>query len=434
MSKNFSVTLPLKLSFLSIRNQENSEVWWPCAFFQDYSHLSRWFETNKPLGVDMRQIAKQWIEAVQCDAVKASEVIALVLGPRTLQEQVIIFSSNFGEQKQILICLSEMYEKYKCVPGWIDAVSMGTDLEYNAAILERAEKDITSSSACTGQFSTVDDHPPANKKVSKKNATATISKKLAGRKVDIVKSPKVSSAKYKGPPYCPLSPNTTPKKKSVVRDMRGKRKFSHPQNQLTSPDISVVTAENGMITMASFREAITLLRKAGYRQLKGKFCNPDVTNPSLDQYVEGRDYFSTETAFRKNLCAYGVECTATEWSKAEEDKISSWIRYSIVVGLRGKMEFVDVDPLGQSQVHSFLLKLGYKWRSPYYIEPGKAAKVTGGLFLSGGYLKDGDGGLWTRIARFGLPSGCDFSKLSSDERMKLELYFCDCPSLNTLYV
>ena len=72
MSKNFSKTLPLKLSFLSIWNQENNEVWWPCAFFQDYSHLSQWNETTQPLGVDMRQIAKQWIQAVQCDATKAS--------------------------------------------------------------------------------------------------------------------------------------------------------------------------------------------------------------------------------------------------------------------------------------------------------------------------------------------------------------------------
>ena len=434
MSKNFSKTLPLKLSFLSIWNQENNEVWWPCAFFQDYSHLSQWNETTQPLGVDMRQIAKQWIQAVQCDARKASEVIALVLGPLSLQEQVIIFSSNFGEQKQILLCLSEMYEKYKSIPGWIEAVSIGTDLEYNAAILERTQKDITNSPSCTGQFSPVDDHPPASIKESKKNATAKTAKKLTGRKAGVVKKPKVSSAKHKVLRDRYLSPSPSPKKKSAVHNMIGKRKNSHSKNQLTSPDVSVVSAENGYITISSFREIINLLRRAGYRQTKGKFCNPNVNNPSLGQYVEGLDYFSTETAFRKNLCAYGVECTDTEWSKDEEEKISSWIRYSIVVGLRGKMDFVEVDPLGQNQVHSYLLKLGYKWRPPYYIEPGRAALMTGGLFLSGGYLKDGDGGLWTRIARFGLPSGCDFSKLSSDERMKLELYFCDCPSLNTLYV
>lgn len=483
MRSQIPASIPMSVCFLQINRDDGSpDLWWPYAVFDSYAHLAYWHSDAKPRSIFLPPITRIWFKAVFEDQKKGKEVFAIKLGQTSINQDTVIFSADFGERKSVALGLGEHLNDHINIPDWVDAVEIATELEYNEF---EARQAMHTSDARLDQACAVSDDTPvpvpeptktASKKAgSKKNSkkvnldciaavvetqdgvafssesnaytTAKTPKKNTLKKNDpkkgagkvpakkTVAAPK-AIAKYRYSAKVPQAPSTPAINQKVV-NMRVKRESPRvKKNQLVLAIPSPAESQgldDEQIAIGKFDAVFALLRKAGYRCTGNKYCNPFVSKPTLPKYVEGRDYFSDISAFRKHLCAYGVDCAGTEkWSDDDKKQIESWVRYSIVVALRGMTEFKKCTPLDFGDVHRMLLKLGFKYINPYYFEPGCKAKQVDGLYLNGGWKKDGEDGLWARIARFGLSSSCDFSTLSADERMKLELYLCDCPFIDTL--
>ena len=482
MKSQISASIPLNVCFLQInRDDALPDLWWPYAIFDNYGHLAHWHSNAKPRSVFLPPISRMWYSAVFDDQNKGNQVFAIKLGYTLLSHDTIIFSNDFGERKSIALGLGEHINDHMKIPDWANAVEIATELEYNE--FEARQAMDTSDASMDQTYPVSDDTSVPVPDPTKKASTKAVSKKYS-KKVHLdciaaviktedgvanssennasskakapkntlqknhpkkgagkvpakkaVAAPKVFT-KYRHSSKVAQAPSTPSIHQTIVNVKVNRESPRVKKNQSVLAKSSPAKSQrldDDQIAIGKFDAVFALLRKAGYRCIGNKYCNPFVSKPNLPKYVEGRDYFSDISAFRKHLCAYGVHCIGAEkWSDHDKKQIDSWVRYSIVAALRGMTEFKKCTPLLFGEVHKLLLKLGFKYQSPHYFEPGCKPKKVDGLCINGGWKKDGEDGLWARSARFGLSSSCEFSNLSADERMKLELYLCDCPFIDTL--
>jgi hypothetical protein len=212
----------------------------------------------------------------------------------------------------------------------------------------------------------------------------------------------------------------------------------------SSPESSIQSVKTKMPAMIPdfHQEVFPLLAKVGLKCVRGKYFLQGV-NPSDDGLVLDKDYFENVTRLRQYLCAYGIETQGFELSVHQQKTLMLWMSTAIVPGLRGLKGEVKPELrtlLRGSQVHSMLMRLGFKYRAAdaYYFLPGEKPRVIGGLCMNGRKLiRDelrNDDGLLMYLARFGLPQSCTFNKLTDDERLHLEYHISQFTRVDNLYV
>jgi len=121
---------PSKTIFLKISRNNAPELWWPCAVFSGYSHLSRWSKATN--AVDLRPIARKWFEEARLNDEKLTERLAITLGP-TIIEDAVIFESDFGEELEVATNLGDLFITFMNIPGWLKAVDIATDIDDKAS-------------------------------------------------------------------------------------------------------------------------------------------------------------------------------------------------------------------------------------------------------------------------------------------------------------
>ncbi len=256
---------------------------------------------------------------------------------------------------------------------------------------------------------------------------------------------RAKSAKAKQVQAEPMDFSTPKEKTSIPRFQKGKvnneskAQTIHdtpPSTRLlgssgASPDLSTTSTTSSQSTtssafllpakLPSFNEVQPLLKRCGFKFPNGRFILPGV-DPSTDEFEEDRDYFSSASRLRRYLCAYGLDCQGFEWSDAEYECLSLWIRTAIVPGLWFEKRIPDECRVLLRAVHGVLMKLGFTYKSDgtYYL-PGVKPKIAAGLSMNGRMML-GENGLLVYLARFGLPENCTFGNLAIHERNRLEYH------------
>ena len=160
------------------------------------------------------------------------------------------------------------------------------------------------------------------------------------------------------------------------------------------------------------------LTRAGFIFRKNLYCHPGMDPIKNSVAVEGRDYFTNEESFRRDLCAYGLD-ESDKWTEDEREKIETWVRYTIF-GFPDSESIMPIyKEVSPSQVWKLFEKIGFKhdwkhtelWSFPTFND-GRDG-VLGMTSFSNEY------DLWTRIARFGFPENSKFDNITDVDRMRL---------------
>jgi hypothetical protein len=184
----------------------------------------------------------------------------------------------------------------------------------------------------------------------------------------------------------------------------------------------------------SFEEVRTSLKKGDYVFRDGVYCRPGMDPTKNKEAQVGEGYFKDEQAFRKYLCAYGVDGERNKWTEEDASLIQKWVRYTVVKSVSGEGGIPDNEPLAGAKATSFLKMLGFRFCTvkgvqDVYALPGvlKGEEIVGvNCFV------DGQHGIWSHLARFGLPENCYLHGFSDMDMLNLELYICCNDKIETL--
>jgi hypothetical protein len=185
----------------------------------------------------------------------------------------------------------------------------------------------------------------------------------------------------------------------------------------------------------SFGEVRKSLEMGGYVFRDGVYCRPGM-DPTKNQKAQvGEGYFEDEQSFRKYLCAYGVDGERNKWTEEDASLIQKWVRYTVVKSINGEGGIPENEPWTGNRASSFLFyKLGFKACTlkglhDVIVLPGVAkGKEIVGLNC----FKGGQDGIWSHLARSGLPEICYRSRASDRDMLNLELYVCCNDKIETL--
>jgi hypothetical protein len=181
----------------------------------------------------------------------------------------------------------------------------------------------------------------------------------------------------------------------------------------------------------SFEEVRKSLKKGGYVFRDGIYCRPGMDPTQNTKAQLGEGYFEDEQSFRKHLCAYGVDGDREKWTEA--DLIQKWVRYTVIKSVSGDGGKLEYEPFDGSRAINILLnRLGFRIRrslEDVIVLPG----VSKGQEIVGLNCFDaGQDGIWSYLARFGLPDNCYNFGVSDRDMLSLELYISGNAEIDTL--
>jgi hypothetical protein len=223
-----------------------------------------------------------------------------------------------------------------------------------------------------------------------------------------------SGSKRKSPPTVAL----TSVKKEGAPSTQSKKSKTTPLSEAVIP---------------SFEEVRKSLKKGGYVFRDGIYCRPGMDPTKNTKAQLGEGYFEDEQSFRKHLCAYGVDGDRGKWTKDDATLIKDWVRYTVVKSVSGEGGKVEYEPLDGARATNFLLRrLGFR------IQKGLQDVIVLPDVPKGEEVVDvncfvyGQHGIWSHLARSGLPEKCYLSGVSDRDMLSLELYVSSNAEINTL--
>lgn len=182
--------------------------------------------------------------------------------------------------------------------------------------------------------------------------------------------------------------------------------------------------EPRMYAFPTFEQIKPFLEKSGFRFGPSLYCRPV---KSLRDAVPGEDRFQELTAFRRDLCARGLDGKCPEWTEDEAFLVERWVRFAIlrVAPVNGRLP--EYKLLTTEEAKGLLTAIGFTFNnhySWYWIPDANRADPFPGLDC---FEKDvGKNGLFAYLSRQGFPSNCDFGKITPAERLSLELFMAYC--------
>jgi hypothetical protein len=187
---------------------------------------------------------------------------------------------------------------------------------------------------------------------------------------------------------------------------------------LTSETVKAVQGRDEVVLL-TFQDVKSPLEAAGFVFRENLYCRPGMDPKQHPSAVVGQDYFTTEQAFRENLCAYGLE-DCDKWTKDTRGSVEPWIRYSIVKSLRSRTHIPGFHSINGKRAWNILQKLGFREKHTKmginYLFPGAKSDELGTLQF------DDQKAFYIHLRRFGLPDNCNYDQITVDERIQLETY------------
>ena len=462
-------------------DKEGNDPQWPCLVFEDADTLQTYLPQHRMAGLSKDVVNLLGIQRyLATPETFQADSVAVLLGPEHRGREKIVFdphSADCGETIQ------ECFASCQQTPGWMDALKelgermteycptnrapisldgddgedsplvlgpLGELDEEESSLAQTSNTDSDKDSSVGHQDDTTVEHSTTSSydRVSggSGSLSSTNSDYLQSSEADLAATPKQSNAMTptatKRKKRVTLDPQTVvkPNKRTKAKGKRQKAVKSPPpsapkrkrQPAIKSPRPSARKAKSTTKSkplkyvdddkIPTLKDVMQLLRKIKCKQNGRYWCLPGV-NPSDPSAVEGQDYFANGELLRKHLCAFGIDGTAL--NVTEKATLQKWIRCAIIPSLRNETALPSEalqDPPGVKACWSLLQKIGFSYRSGKYCTPN--AKES--------FHMDGSYGLWANLARHGLPSDCDFSKITNLERLKLELFIADCPDVDTL--
>jgi hypothetical protein len=188
--------------------------------------------------------------------------------------------------------------------------------------------------------------------------------------------------------------------------------------------------------LPSFEEVRKSLKKGGYVFRDGIYCRPGMDPTKNTKAQLGEGYFEDEQSFRKHLCAFGVDGDRGKWTEDDEILIREWVRYTVVKSVSGEGGKVEYELLDGTRATNLLLnRLGFRKlnglnRLNDVIVLPDVPK--GGEVVGVNCFVDGQHGIWSHLARSGLPENCYLSGVSDRDMLSLELYVSSNAKIDTL--
>jgi hypothetical protein len=196
------------------------------------------------------------------------------------------------------------------------------------------------------------------------------------------------------------------------------------------------TDDSTEVVITIFEEVRTSLERGGYVFRDGVYCRPGMDPAKNENALLGEGYFEDEQSFRKHLCAFGVDGDRDKWTEEDESLIQEWVRYAVVKRINEDGVIPEYDQWSGSTASNFLLKrLGFR-----RLEKNRGLRVVyvlpevpkGAESVDVNCFEDSQDGIWSHLARFGLPDNCHLSGVSDREILNLELYICSNKEVETL--
>jgi len=223
-------------------------------------------------------------------------------------------------------------------------------------------------------------------------------------------------------------------KKATPPASKSKKKSPNARPSLQgkeAPSTKKKPAKTDELEIPSFGQVRKSLEKVGYTfklPSRGKqiYCRPARDGG-------GKEFTSVE-AFRADLCAYGVSCRCGRptgdqnveeacecWTEDQAFKIHLWVRYCVIQGRTKTVKFHELSP---GDAMRMLRLIGFN-----YLNAGLGASATAyphvtcrEVGIEGKTMFENDKDLFNHLSRFGLPSSCDFAKITAEERASLEYF------------
>jgi hypothetical protein len=190
------------------------------------------------------------------------------------------------------------------------------------------------------------------------------------------------------------------------------------------------TEVHEQLALLQFEDVKETLKVAGFVFKKTRYYRPGMDPKQNKSAVLGQDYFTTEQAFRENLCAYGLE-DCDKWTEDNRYEVNTWVRYSIAGSHRDRTHIpVLSDIPNGAKAWSTLKLVGffhlYQSLGENWCFPGEKDAILGTTKF------DNEKEFYDRLIRFGFPETCTFDRITDNERIMLESYLADKGRLLTL--
>jgi hypothetical protein len=141
--------------------------------------------------------------------------------------------------------------------------------------------------------------------------------------------------------------------------------------------------------------------------------------------VYGLEWFDSEMAFRKHLCAFGVGGDCNKWDKWEKALVERWVRYDIVDVSCFSRELNTYDLITPHRAMQLLYRLGCCLRcfnpQDLYVLP----EVKKGQEILGINSFYNENDLCVHLARFGLPRSEKTKLMDSRDILSLQLFLSE---------
>jgi hypothetical protein len=176
------------------------------------------------------------------------------------------------------------------------------------------------------------------------------------------------------------------------------------------------------LTIPTFEDVKLILMKAGYTFASKFFARPTSCGR---QRVHGLEWFDSEMAFRKHLCAFGVDGDCNKWDKWEKALVERWVRYDIVDVSCFSRELNTYDLITPHRAMQLLYRLGCCLRcfnpQDLYVLP----EVKKGQEILGINSFYNENDLCVHLARFGLPRSEKTKLMDSRDILSLQLFLSE---------
>ena len=223
-------------------------------------------------------------------------------------------------------------------------------------------------------------------------------------------------------------------KKATPSASKSKKKSPNARPSLQgkeAPSTKKKPAKTDELEIPSFSQVRKSLEKVGYTFRLPSRGKQHYCRPARDG---GGKEFTTVEAFRADLCAYGVSCRCGRptgdqnveeacecWTEDQAFTIHLWVRYCVIQGRTKTVKFHELSP---GDAMRMLRLIGFK-----YLKSDLGASATAypqvtcrENGIEGETMFETDKDLFNHLSRFGLPSSCDFTKITAEERASLEYF------------
>jgi hypothetical protein len=202
-----------------------------------------------------------------------------------------------------------------------------------------------------------------------------------------------------------------------------------PSTSSITPTTSIKTISEGHankgVLLLQFEDVESSLQTAGFVFRRNLYCRPGKDPAKYPLAVLGRDYFTTERAFREHLCAYGLD-DCDKWTEYTRQTLATWIRYSIARSLDSKTHHPIFPGISGIKAWHLMVKIGFRHRYTNLLSIYRYPGVEGveGILGKTKFI-DEEKNFYARLCRFGLPDACSYDKITEHERIKLEGFLAE---------